>query len=190
MERHIDFNVFKHAVAKQFAAMVEKDHYLFETSVDKDTMWELYLQAFPEGTNEIFRVRREYDCSCCRQFIRAIGGVVSIDPATFKINSIWDIDIPEEPVFQAVATAMRNMIHTVGEIERPYFNETWQVSTDRTFEKVLDRSDPSITKAPLEFTHFSEAVSGSKNCTMIIQSLRLVFHSPKSVGETNEHTSN
>lgn len=150
----MDFNVFKHAVAKQFAAMVEKDHYLFETSVDKDTMWELYLHAFPEGTNEIFRVRRDYDCSCCRQFIRAFGGVVSIDPTTFKINSIWDINIPEEPAFHTVAKALSDLIHTTGIIEKPYFNETWQVGTDRTFEKVLDHSDPSITKAPLEFTHF------------------------------------
>ena len=38
--------------------------------VDKDEMYNLYLDSFPVGTNAIYRTRREHDCSCCRGFIK------------------------------------------------------------------------------------------------------------------------
>ena len=39
---------------------------IFEVAVDKDETWNLYLDSFPEGTNNIYRERREHDCSCRR----------------------------------------------------------------------------------------------------------------------------
>ena len=72
----MNFNVFKSAVATQFAKMAKSP--LFVTDTTGDDLWATYLAAFPEGTNPIYRERTEHDCSCCRQFIRNIGNVVTI----------------------------------------------------------------------------------------------------------------
>lgn len=73
----MDFQKFKRAVAKQFDGMLKHGR-LFRVNIDRDLLWSTYLSAFPAGTDPMFRKRTEHDCSCCRQFIRAIGDVVAI----------------------------------------------------------------------------------------------------------------
>ena len=90
----MDFLQFKKAVAKQFKKMSEGSK-LFRVQIDKDLLWNTYLNSFPPGTNPIFRERTENDCSCCRHFIRNVGDVVSINKEN-KLISIWDIDTYED----------------------------------------------------------------------------------------------
>ena len=49
------FIVFKEALQKHFAEMTKDVTHLFEVEVDKDELWNLYLDSFPAGTNEIYR---------------------------------------------------------------------------------------------------------------------------------------
>ena len=76
----LDFRVFQQAVVQQFETMTP--YPLFATVCDKDLLWQHYLGAFPVGTNPIFRKRQEYDCSCCRHFIKRVGHVVGIKDGT------------------------------------------------------------------------------------------------------------
>ena len=71
---------------------------LFITNVDTEILWNLYLDSFPEGTNNIYKVRREFDCSCCHNFVRRYGNIAAID-SNNKLMSIWDIN-PEYPYNQ------------------------------------------------------------------------------------------
>ena len=55
------FMMFKKALQKHFDEMQKEATHLFEVNVDKDELWNTYLDSFPAGTNEIFRERREHD---------------------------------------------------------------------------------------------------------------------------------
>lgn len=72
------FKEFRDLLQRRVIKLMEDAQFLFVTAVDKDVLWETYLGSFPEGTNEIYRERREHDCSCCRHFIKSFGNVVSI----------------------------------------------------------------------------------------------------------------
>lgn len=87
----MSFHQFASAVNAQFQRMTEHQT-LFEIE-DEDhgrQLWQVYLDAFPLGTNEIFRTNTEHDCSCCRHFVRNIGRVVAIN-ASNEMESVWDV---------------------------------------------------------------------------------------------------
>lgn len=76
----MNFDQFSAEVAASFQRMTATG--LFSTAADKDRLWETYLGSFAPGTNPIYKVRAENDCSACRYFIRTLGGVVTTENAT------------------------------------------------------------------------------------------------------------
>ncbi len=86
----------------------------FVADVDGDALYALYLAAYPEGTNPIFRKNAEHDCSCCKQFVRRAGAVVAID-ADGKLATVWDRAAEEAPApFAVVAAKLRDAIRAAG----------------------------------------------------------------------------
>lgn len=97
------FNEFKAVFQQHFDQMVITADRLFEVDVNKDELWNLYLNSFPEGTNPVYRERTEHDCSCCKHFIRAIGAMVVIQ--NNQLHTIWDFDTGDttyQPVIDAL----------------------------------------------------------------------------------------
>lgn len=130
----MEFNVFKVAVAKQFERM--KKHQLFRTGVDKDVLWATYLNSFPEGTNPIYRERTEHDCTCCKQFIRAVGDVVAV--INGKVESIWDVVMPEEPGYQVVADALSAKVKSQS-ISDIFLHYEPTAGTNKSLQQMVDR---------------------------------------------------
>lgn len=54
----MEFKKFKQALQKHFNEMVFGADRLYEVDIDKDALWNLYLDSFPAGTNEVYRERR------------------------------------------------------------------------------------------------------------------------------------
>ena len=102
----MEFKNFRQRFNDNLSQILDEDH-LFVVAVDKDLMWNTYLDSFPPGTNLVFRKRREHDCSCCRQFIRSFGNVVCLREG--KIISIWDFE-SQSPEFQPVMDAMSKLV--------------------------------------------------------------------------------
>ena len=61
-----DMRVIRDALIENANKLFEGAERLFEMDVDKDKFYANYLDSFPAGTNEVFRKRREFDCSRCR----------------------------------------------------------------------------------------------------------------------------
>lgn len=98
------FKDFVKAIQKNLQQMSKNSSRLFTVNVDTEELYNLYLDSFPAGTNEIYRERREYDCICCRHFIRDIGNVVSIKNG--ELHTIWGINPVSDDKYNVVAAAL------------------------------------------------------------------------------------
>lgn len=127
----MEFKKFKQNLSTHFATITAR-YPLYETDIDKDILWNLYLDSFPEGTNPVFRERRTYDCSCCRQFIKNIGGTVYIDE-DLDVHSIFEFDTGST-TFQPVADALVAYVKS-RPITDIYLNESEKVGTDKNYEQ-------------------------------------------------------
>lgn len=141
----MEFKEFRSLLQQHFAAMVKDTDRLFEVAVGtteeqvaafKDRLWNLYLDSFPAGTNEIFRERREYDGSYDRNFIRTIGNVVVIKNG--KLQTLWDFKTGEEK-FQTVVDALAAFIksHAVSDV---YITKLSKIGVERNFEMINGKS--------------------------------------------------
>lgn len=105
----MSFTQFRNKIEEKFNLMAEGAKRLFVVNADPDELWNVYLDSFPAGKNEIFKERRSHDCSCCRHFIKNVGNVVSIKDGV--VTSIWDVDIDDDtykPVAEALSTFVKS----------------------------------------------------------------------------------
>lgn len=130
----MEFIKFKEKLQQNFSEMTKDITHLFEVDVDKDVLWSIYLDSFPEGTNEIYRERRWHDCSCCRHFIKNIGNVVVIN--NNQIHTIWDFETDSttyQPVVDALSTYIKK--HIISDI---YVSKLRKIGTDFNHEQTED----------------------------------------------------
>lgn len=121
---------------------------MYVVGVDKDKLWETYLDSFPEGINQLYRKRKYYDCSLCRQFIKNLGNVVQIKDG--KVTSIWDVDDLDEE-FTVVFKALNDLVINASIVD-VYVPIQRKIGTECNYE-TLD--DGTIIKHP----HFSYTIS-------------------------------
>lgn len=127
------FEPFALAVKKNVDSMSNSG--LFVTATDKDVLWDLYLSSFPEGTNPVYRERTEHDCTCCKQFIRNIGNVVTINN-DLSVTTVWDgIQLGNE--YDVVAKALADYVRQ-NVIVDVYFNDSKTVSVAQNYEQGAD----------------------------------------------------
>lgn len=103
----MQFEKFVKMMQENFNEMIKGETCLFQTEIDKDKIWDVYLESFPDGTNPIFRERRVHDCVACKQFIRRFGGIVAIKDR--KVRTIWDFQTGDT-TYQPVIDALNNYV--------------------------------------------------------------------------------
>lgn len=94
------FKEFKDKVDNSFQQMCKGQSNLFRAKVDKDLLWNTYLESFPEEE------RQEHNCNCCRQFIKNWGNVVAIK--NNKVITFWDIKCGEP--YNTVAANLKKLV--------------------------------------------------------------------------------
>ena len=130
----MQFTEMRDKLIENFNNITKDATHLFEVNVDKDEMWNLYLDSFPAGKNEIYRERREHDCFCCRQFVKAIGNAVVIKDN--KVTTIWDFRTDDD-AYQPVLDALSRFIkaHAVTDI---YISKFKKIGTLQNYEEMED----------------------------------------------------
>lgn len=128
----MEFKQFNKMLQAHVASLVKDETHLFVVEVDKDEMWNLYLDSFPPGTNVVYRERREFDCSCCRHFVKAFGNVVAIKDN--KVVTIWDFDSGDGK-YQPVLGALSVFIHSKP-ITDVFVTDTRSFGTEKSHEEV------------------------------------------------------
>lgn len=145
-----DFKEFRALLQKHFDEMV-KDNPLFITDADEDKLYDLYLDSFPAGTNEIFRKRREYDCSCCRRFVKNIGKLVAFQDG--NMVTVWDFDA-KSPKYQPVVDALAAYVKTCT-IVNPYFVSRNMIGAGNVFGTEMNYEYDADHKAVHTWGHFA-----------------------------------
>ena len=128
----MSFHSFHHKFMGHFDAMTKDAAALYRVDFDPDELWNLYLDSFPDGTNPIYRVRREFDCSCCRHFIKTMGGVIALNGN--EIETIWDFDTTSPECYQPVMNTLSAYIKSKP-IKDAFFTHEPTVGTARSYER-------------------------------------------------------
>ena len=144
--------------------MYEQHERLFVMDVDRDAMYEEYLNSFPPGSNEVFRKRREFDCSGCRNFIKNFGSVVAIKDG--NITTVWDFQTGD-PVYDVVTARMSEYIRDKN-IAGVWISKIQSIGIDKNFEQDAEGHTTTWehlhTVLPPKFVHrgseSSESISG------------------------------
>ncbi len=125
-----EFKNIQGGMEKHIKSLFKKTDSLYTLNLEKNELWDIYLDSFPKGTNEIFRERREHDCSCCRNFINNFGDTVIIEDN--KIVSIWDFDIKDDtykPVVDALSKHIKGKL--IGDV---FTSREKQIGVIKNFE--------------------------------------------------------
>jgi hypothetical protein len=129
------FKDFKKAISDKLSFLIKESETLYQINVDKDEFWDMYLNAYPEGTNEIFRERRKYDCSCCRGFVKQYGTIVGVIGG--KTVSIWNVQVGD--YYQVVADTLAAFIENQS-ISNVFYSNFKKLGTDYNYELIDDDS--------------------------------------------------
>lgn len=158
----MEFKRFKSMIQEHFLEITKNVNYLFEVELDKDQLWNLYLDSFPAGTNEIFRERRQYDCSSCRQFIKNFGNVVVLENGVVK--TIWDIDT-DCSTFKPVAEALSSFVkkHSISDFYISDFNKIGiDINYERTITNTYAWSHLHLTLPNKFVNHINKSIESIK----------------------------
>lgn len=140
---NLEFNNIKIELELMLDKLCKNNKYLYVVDVDKDKLWETYLETIPSEDNPIYKTRREYDCSCCRHFIKSIGNVVAIEDN--KMVSVWDFTSSDER-WTAVAKALSEYVKSC-RVEGIFLSKFEKIGTDHNF--MYDELNKTI-----RFDHF------------------------------------
>lgn len=170
-----DFKKFSDAVEAHINSMKNGSTCLYQVDVSKDQLRETFLEAFPEGTNPIYKERRQYDCNCCLSFIRTVGGMVSINE-NLEVVSIWDVAGLEYP-FNVVASKLSELVKSAP-IRDAYIYEQEKVGAKTTHSLGEDGA------TTIKWNHFACSLPGYAIVNKRVQSIeakKASIRDPKNV---------
>lgn len=125
------FNSIKTKVKAQFDVMSK--HQLFIVNLDRNTLWEAYLNCFTDPVE-----KQIHNCNCCKSFLRQYANIVAIIDS--KIVTMWDFEV--DGLFSEVPKVLGKLVREAP-IQSAYLSDHAKLGTDF-----------NITKEMIKWTHF------------------------------------
>ena len=125
------FNSIKTKVKAQFDVMSK--HQLFIANLDRNTLWEAYLNCFTDPVE-----KQIHNCNCCKSFLRQYANIVAI--IDNKIVTMWDFEV--DGIFSEVPKVLGKLVREAP-IQSEYLSDHAKLGTDF-----------NITKEMVKWTHF------------------------------------
>lgn len=122
------FSQLKQAIQANYESLVKDNPNIFYKDVDRDKIWDVYLNAYPSET------RQEHNCNNCKSFLRQYSGITFI--VGYKPVSIWDIDtdlIDEE--YRTSIIAVKDYITSLP-ITNVFLTETKKIGTASNIDRI------------------------------------------------------
>jgi len=123
------FTKYKKEFTKHVDSLLKNQDHLFVTDVTREALWETYINSYPES------VRQEFNCNCCRQFIKDFGNVVAI--VNNQIKSIWSFFEDTSSVFYKVNRELETLVLS-SPIRDRYLAINPNVGTDHNIQLLPD----------------------------------------------------
>lgn len=122
------FTELKKQVREAFGVLSKYE--LFYVSIDRDEIWDEYLNGFDES------VKQEHNCNCCKSFLRQYAGIVAI--IDNKKVSIWDRVLADNDPIEEYHLSIHNLRRYVAArpITDVFRNPFASCGTDRNLDKV------------------------------------------------------
>src|ERR1035437_5832904 len=137
----MEFKEFKIKFQENFKKLVEGQDTLFVTNIEKDIIWETYLNSFPED------IRQEFNCNCCKQFLRPFANVVVVKNGV--TTSIWDFECAAP--YKEVVKNLSKLVLSAP-IRDVYVTKFAKIGTNFNHEEVKD--ELGKTKEVITWDHF------------------------------------
>lgn len=99
----MEFKSFKKQMQSAFSVLIANQDHLFVVDVDKDAMWNAYLDSFTDPEE-----KQSHNCSCCRSFIKHYGNVVALKDG--KVVTMWNFETQEQYVPAIKARVLENIL--------------------------------------------------------------------------------
>ena len=129
------FHEFSEKMGSHITTMLNSAARLYMVDADRDTLWKIYLDNFPEGSDPVYRTRSEHDCSSCRHFVKSFGAVVTLKDG--EMTSIWDFVAPGR--YGPSARALSKYIHSLPIIDQ-FVTDISKIGTEKDHE-MLENSE-------------------------------------------------
>ena len=104
----MEFKEFRNLLKQNIEFLSKQSVCLFKLDVDKETLWDTYIESYRTEDNPIVKENRHYDCNCCKSFIRRFSNVCGIVDG--KLYTIWDIPTTIPQPYDVVVEAMQNLL--------------------------------------------------------------------------------
>lgn len=102
---------------------MSKDKVLFRVELDRDEVFKIYLESFPEDN------RQYYNCNCCKSFLRQYGRIIAI--RNNQVETIWDFEPTEE--YREAVTNLRKYVKSLP-ISGAFFSDNVKCGVEKNFD--------------------------------------------------------